>query len=60
MAANPAVFFAKLDAIAAAHEKAGGKVVRSPEELRELVAEEERRRAQSSALVLKDEPPSKT
>ncbi len=34
-----------------------GRVVNSAEELRQLVAEEERKRAETSGLVLKDEPP---
>jgi hypothetical protein len=34
-----------------------GRVVNTAEELRQLVAEEERKRAEASALVLKDELP---
>jgi hypothetical protein len=34
-----------------------GPVVGSAEELRQLVAEEERKRAETSALLLKEEPP---
>jgi hypothetical protein len=34
-----------------------GWVVHSPEELRQLVAEEERKRAEAAALILKDKPP---
>ena len=34
-----------------------GRVVGSAEELRQLVAEEERKRAETSALLLKKEPP---
>ena len=34
-----------------------GRVVHSAEELRQLVAEEERKRAATSALILKEEPP---
>ena len=33
-----------------------GRVVHSAEELRQLVAEEERKRAEAPALTLKDEP----
>ena len=34
-----------------------GRVVHSAEELRQLAAEEERKRAEAAALVLKDKPP---
>ncbi len=34
-----------------------GPVIRNAEELRQLVAEEERQRAEASALALNDEPP---
>ena len=34
-----------------------GPVVRNAEELRQLVAEEERQRAEASALALNDQPP---
>ena len=34
-----------------------GRVVHSAEELRQLVTEEERRRAKAAALTLKDKPP---
>jgi len=34
-----------------------GRAVHSAEELRQLVAEEERKRAETSALMLKDQPP---
>ena len=56
MAANPDAYFAKLDEITKAEEKAGRKVIRSAEELRQLVAEEERQRAAASALALNDKP----
>ena len=59
MAADPAAYFAKLDEIANAEEKAGRKVIRSAEELRQLMAEKERRRAEESAMVLNDKPPRK-
>jgi hypothetical protein len=58
-AADPDAYFAKLDEIANAEEKAGRKVVRSAEELRQLVAEEERQRAGESAFALNDKPPQK-
>ena len=41
---------------AEAHPHAG-PVVGSAEELRQLVAEEERKRAEAAALTLKDKPP---
>jgi hypothetical protein len=34
-----------------------GPVVRNAEELRQLIAEEERKRAEASALALNEEPP---
>jgi hypothetical protein len=34
-----------------------GPVVRSAQELRQLVAEEERKRAEAAALILKEQPP---
>ena len=34
-----------------------GRVVHSAEELRQLVAEEERKRAEAAALALKEQPP---
>lgn len=34
-----------------------GRVVHSAEELRQLAAEEERKRAEAAALILKDKPP---
>jgi hypothetical protein len=37
-----------------------GPVARNAEELRRLVAEQGRKRAEESALVLKDEPPGPT
>jgi hypothetical protein len=55
-AADPDAYFAKLDEIAEAEEKAGRKVIRSAEELRQLVVETERQRAEESAFVLNDKP----
>ena len=60
MAADPAAYFAKLDAIADTEQKAGRKVIRSPAELQQLVAETERQRAQESAMALNDKPPEKS
>ena len=54
MAADPAAYFARLDEITKAEEQAGRKVIRSAEELRQLVAKEERQRAAESALALND------
>jgi len=58
-AADPDAYFAKLDEIANAEEKAGRKVIRSAAELRQLMAEEERQRAGESALALNEKPPRK-
>ena len=54
MAADPAAYFAKLDGIADAEEKAGRKVVRSAAELRQLMAEREHQHIEESALALND------
>ena len=59
MAADPAAYFAKLDKITHAEEKAGRKVIRSAEELHQLVAEKERQRVAQAAMVLNDKPPRK-
>ncbi len=56
MAGDPEAYFAKLDEITKAEEKAGRKVIRSAEELRQLVAGKERQRAGESALALNDKP----
>jgi hypothetical protein len=56
MAANPDAYFAKLDEITKTEEKAGRKVIRSAEELRQLVTGKERQRAAESALALNDKP----
>jgi hypothetical protein len=58
-AADPDAYFAKLDEIANAEEKAGRKVIRSAEELRQLVAEKERQPVVQAAMVLNDKPPRK-
>jgi hypothetical protein len=36
-----------------------GRVINSPEELRQLMEEDERKRAETSAMILKDEPPKR-
>ena len=59
MAADPAAYFAKLDKIGDAEEKAGRKVIRSAEELRQLMAEKERQQAVESALALNEKPTRK-
>ena len=59
MAADPDAYFAKLDEIANAEEKAGRKVIRSAAELRQLMVEKERERAEESAMALNDKPPRK-
>ena len=43
----------------AAQHPHSSPVVRTAEELRHFMAEQERKRAESSALLLKDEPPRK-
>jgi len=58
-AADPDAYFAKLDEVAKAEEKAGRKVVRSAAELRQLMAEEERERAKRAALALNDKQDGK-
>ena len=51
-------FFENLRKWAAEHPHSG-PVVHSAEELRQLVAEKERRRAEESAMALNDKPPRK-
>ena len=58
-AADPDAYFAKLNEITMAEEKAGRKVIRSAAELRQLMAEKERQRAGESAMALNDKPPRK-
>jgi hypothetical protein len=58
-AADPDAYFAKLDEITKAEEKAGRKVIRSAEELRQLVAEKERERAEESTMALNGKPSRK-
>ena len=58
-AADPDAYFAKLNEIGKAEEKAGRKVIRSAEELRQLVAEKERQLAAESAFALNDKPAQK-
>jgi hypothetical protein len=59
MAADPDAYFAKLDEITNAEEKAGRKVIRSAADLRQLVTERERQLAEESATALNDKPPRK-
>lgn len=56
MAADPAAYSAKLNAIADTEEKAGRKVIRSAAGLRELLAERERQLTGQSAFALNDKP----
>jgi hypothetical protein len=56
MVADPAAYFAKLNEIGKAEEKAGRKVIRSAVELRQLAAEKERQLAAESAFALNDKP----
>jgi TnpA family transposase len=58
-AADPDAYFAKLDEITDAEEKAGRKVIRSAEELQQLVVQRERHHAEVSAMALNDKPPRK-
>jgi len=51
-------FVEQLRAWSAAHPPSG-PVVRNAEELRQLMAAEERQRAEQSAMVLNDKPPRK-
>ena len=57
MAGWIASIIAKLAGLEQAWEKAGRKVIRSPQELRQFVAEKERRRAAEPAMILNDKPP---
>jgi hypothetical protein len=58
-AADPDAYFAKLNEIGKAEEKAGRKIIHSAEELRQLVAETEHQRAEETALALNDKPTQK-
>jgi TnpA family transposase len=58
-AADPDAYFAKLDEITDAEEKAGRKVIRSAEELQQLVVQRERQHAEESAMALNDKLPRK-
>jgi len=59
MAADPTAYLAKLDAMIKAEEKAGRKIIRSPEELRQHIAEGERQHTEEAAMILNDKPLSK-
>ncbi len=59
MAADPDAYFAKLDEITDAEEKAGRKVIRSAAELQQLVTQQERQLAEESAMALNDKPARK-
>jgi hypothetical protein len=55
-AADPAAYFAKLDKITDAEEKAGRKVIRSADELRQFIGERERQLVEESAMAPNDKP----
>lgn len=57
--ADPDAYFAKLNEIGKTEEKTGRKVIRSAEELRQLVKEKERQLAESAAMGLNDNPTGK-
>jgi hypothetical protein len=59
MAANPEAYGAKLAKLEQAEEKAGRKIIRSAEELRQLVAENERKRTAEPDTAFHDKPPCK-
>lgn len=60
MAADPDAYSAKLAKLERAEEKAGRKIIRSVAELRQHLAEKERRHAEESAMTLNDKPSRKT
>jgi hypothetical protein len=55
-AADRAAYFAKLDKITDAEEKAGRKVIRSANELRQFIGERERQLVEESAMAPNDKP----
>jgi hypothetical protein len=57
MAADPAAYFAKLDEITRTEELAGRRIIRSAEEMRQLVLEKERQRDLASPMVLNEKTP---
>jgi hypothetical protein len=59
MTADPVAYQARLDQLAKQAERAGQRVLNSPEELRRHVAEQEQRRRQAEALMLNETPTRK-
>ena len=59
MTADPVAYQARLDQLAKQAERAGRRVLNSPEELRRHVAEQEQRRRQAEALILNETPTRK-
>jgi hypothetical protein len=59
MTADPVAYRARLDQLAKQAERAGRRVLNSPEELRQHVAEQEQRRRQAEALMLNETPTRK-
>ena len=59
MSVNPDAYFARLEDMTKAEERAGRKVIRSAEELRLLAAQKESERARESSLALNDKSPEK-
>jgi hypothetical protein len=57
MTADPAAYRERLDQLVKQAERAGQRVLNSPDELRRHVAEQEQRRRQTEALMLNETPP---
>jgi hypothetical protein len=57
MTADPVAYQARLDQLAKQAERAGQRVLNSPDELRRHVTEQEQRRRQAEALMLNETPP---
>jgi hypothetical protein len=57
MTADPAAYRARLDQLEKQAERSGQRVLKSPDELRRHVAEQEQRRRQTEALMLNETPP---
>ena len=59
MTADPVAYQSHLDQLAKQAERAGRRVLNSPDELRRHVAEQEQRRRQAEALMLNETPTRK-
>ena len=57
MTADPAAYQARLDQLVKQAERAGQRILNSPDDLRRHVAEQEQRRRQTEALMLNETPP---